>query len=203
MKDITGIIPEQFTGKEITAEASIKIENEEAAQAFFKIVKDRLLNVSKWDKVAKGITATFHLIDSSGNEVNRKAEKGDYFKIDIPGPHREDGSGYDWVTVEDIKEAEADGMESLGFRVRPVRDPFNDKDETAHFYSEESTSNFIVTLKDNKISANIIDRNIKPNKEATGLFDKIRDFAVGTTAMGLFSKVQWQALADGLIKKED
>jgi hypothetical protein len=52
------------------------------------------------------------------------------------------------------------------------------------------------------VSAWIIDRNIKTNGKAENLSDKIRDLAVGIGAVSVFSKIQWNALAKGLLKKE-
>lgn len=102
--------------------------------------------MNNWHHLAGIISAKFQLVNASVDKVNRKAEKGDYFQIDIPGP----GS----MKVMD-------------------------------------TTGFV-----------IIDRNIKPNDDVGLLTDKIRDIAVGIGAIGLFSKVKWQGLAKGLVKKE-
>jgi len=103
--------------------------------------------------------------------------------------------------VEELKEVATGDKQSIGFRVRPSQNPFGTKNETAHFYSNEATSNFIVMREKLRISAWIIDRNIKPNDHSESLTDKIRDTAVGMGAIGLFSKVQWQNLANGLVNK--
>ena len=201
-KDFTGIVPTQHTGEEIEAEASVELDNENEAKLFYLIAKERLLNVSNWHKLAGIISARFQLTDTSGKEINRQIEKGDYLKIDIPGPGSKEGDGYDWVCIEDLKEISEGDIQSIGFRVRPAKNPSGEKNETAHFYSSESTSNFIVTRERKKITALIIDRNIKPNVHAQSLTDKIRDTAVGMSAIGMFSKIQWQNLAKGIIKKD-
>lgn len=199
-KDILGIAPSQYTGKEIEAEATVEFLNENDAILFYEIVKGRLLHVNNWHQLAGLVSAKFQLIDADGEETERKVQKGDFFKIDIPGPGSSEGDGYDWVIIEELKELSIDGIQSIGFRVRPTNNPFGNKNETAHFYSDESTSSFMVTRERNKISAIIIDRNIKPNINAGSLTDKIRDTAVGMGAMGFFSKIQWQSLAEGLVK---
>ena len=61
-------------------------------------MKDRLQNVNQWKEYAGNISADFRLVDKAGREVQRQAKKGDYFKIDIPGPGSQSGDGYDWVT---------------------------------------------------------------------------------------------------------
>ena len=201
--DFTGIIPAQYTGNEIEALAEVELQNENDAKHFYQIAKERLLNVNNWHAVAGLVSATFQLVDAGGNVAGRKCHKGDYLRIDIPGPGSTEGDGYDWVSVEEVKEVTTENMQSIGFRVRPSQNPLGTKNETAHFYGEESTSNFIVTRENTKISAWIIDRNIKPNVEARSLTDKIRDTSVGISAIGFFSKIQWQNLANGLIKQEE
>lgn len=201
-KDFTGIVPTQHTGEEIEAEASVEFDEENEAEKFYLIAKERLLNVNNWHKLAGIISASFQLTDTSCKEIDRQVQKGDYLKIDIPGPGSKEGDGYDWACIEELKEVSETNIQSIGFRVRPAKNPSGEKNETAHFYSDESTSNFIVTREGKKITALIIDRNIKPNVHAQSLTDKIRDTAVGMSAIGMFSKIQWQNLAKGIIKKD-
>lgn len=150
---------------------------------------------------AGNISAEFQLVDKSGAEVQRTVQKGDYFKIDIPGPGTVSGDGYDWVQVEEVENTTTPEGERFGFRVRPTDNPKNDKPDVAHFYSEESTSSFLVERKGNKIIASVHDRNTKPNPDAGDTIDKIRDAVVGAAGVAAFSKVQWKNLTDGLLKK--
>lgn len=200
-KDHTGIIPVQYTGKEIEADASIELKDNKEAKIFYDIAKERLLNVNKWHKVAGIISAKFQVVNTNGTAVDRPVEKGDYLKIDIPGPGSSEGDGYDWVKVEELKEVSMDNIDSIGFRVRPGENPLGNKNETAHFYSDEGTSNFIVIREGRKVIAWIVDRNIKPNDDVKALMDKIRDTSVGIGAIGMFSKAQWQGLVKGLVKQ--
>jgi hypothetical protein len=201
--DYVGIVPEQTTGKEIEAKASLDLNDDQEAKAFYDLVKSRLLRVNDWHRVAGVISAVFQLVDKSGKDVDRPAEKGDLLKIDIPGPGSKEGDGFDWVCIEAMEESATGDVQSIGFRVRPAKNPFGEKNEPAHFYSDEATSSFIVTREQKKVSAWIIDRNIKPNDKPAALTDKIRDTAVGMSAIGSFSKIQWQGLADGLVAKKD
>lgn len=202
-RDYTRIVPPQFTGKEIEADATRELENETAARSFFEIAKKRLLDVNNWNKIAGAITAQFQVIDEKGKEVNREVKKGDYLRINIPGPGSKEGDGYDWVCVEEIKEINKEFVQSAGFRVRPNENPFGEKNETAHFYSNEASSSFIITREHAKIISWIIDRNLLPNTESTSIVDKVRDLAVGVSAIAGFSKIQWQGLADGLVKSKN
>lgn len=198
-KNHTGIIPEHEEGAVIDTVSSIELGSNEEAKAFFPTVKDRLLDVNRWHEIAGGLSATFQLVDGKGNEVARPVEKGDYFKIDIPGPGSSTGHGYDWVQVEDVRVVSGEDVESVGIRVRPASNPQGGKGDIAHFYSEQSTSSFTVTREHNKIIAGIYDRNTKPNTNAASLGDKVRDAVTGAGAVAVFSRLQWKSLAEGLL----
>lgn len=201
-QDHTGIVPAQYTGQEIEAEASVELKNENEATAFYNIAKERLLHVNNWHHIAGFISAGFQLVNAAGEEVDRHVQPGDHFRIDIPGPGSAAGDGYDWVCAEAVKEVAETNIQSIGIRVRPAPNPLGNKNETAHFYSTEGTSSFIVTRENLTVSAWIIDRNIKPNDDAASLIDKIRDSSVGIGAIGMFSKAQWLGLAKGLVKND-
>lgn len=198
-KDFIGIVPIQYTGEEIDAEYFVILQNEKEAIFFYEVVKERLLNVNNWHKIAGNFTAKFLLTDTNGENLNRNVQQGDYLKIDIPGPGSSEGDGFDWVFVEDVKEVDKGDMQAVGFRVRPSRNPLGKKNETAHFYSHEATSNFMVTREGAILRTQIIDRNIKHNANVESLTDKIRDIATGIIAIGIFSKMQWQSLVEGLV----
>lgn len=201
-KDKSPIVPEQQTGRAIDAASSIELPKEEDAKIFFGEAKERLLNVNEWKNIAGTLSATFQLVDAKGNTVDRKAQKGDYFKIDIPGPGSKSGEGYDWVQIEEIESASLPDGERYGFRVRPTDNPQNHKEDVAHFYSEESTSSFVIERRKNKVTASVHDRNTKPNTDADTAVDKIRDAVVGAAGVATFSKIQWQNLTDGLVHQE-
>ena len=201
-KDVLGMIPPQFKGQEIEIEATQDLETEEEAQHLYEIAMKKLLNVNDWNKIAGAVTARFQIVDKNGNEVQREIQKGDYLRIDIPGPGSKEGDGFDWVLVEELKKIHHPPVQSVGFRVRPTENPFGKKNETAHFYSKEATSSFIIIREKTKIIAWIIDRNLRPNTDQESLADKIRDVAVGMSAIAGFSKMQWQGLADGLIENQ-
>jgi len=198
-RDHIAIVPPQFKGQEIEAEATKELKDETDAKSLYNVARMKLLDVNNWKKIAGAITAQFQIIDESGKEVHREVKKGDYLRIDIPGPGSKEGDGYDWVLVEELNEINKESLQSVGFRVRPNENPFGEKNETAHFYSKEATSSFIITRENSKVISWIVDRNLLPNTESGSLADKVRDVAVGISAIAGFSKVQWQGLADGLI----
>ncbi len=63
-KDYTGIVPAQYTGKEIEADAFNELHDKDKAKIFYVVVKDRLLNVNNWHRLAGIITATFQVVDA-------------------------------------------------------------------------------------------------------------------------------------------
>ena len=196
-------IPEHNEGSAVNVEDSVTLQNEAEAKHFFQQVKDRLLHISAWHEYAGTLSADFKLTDQHGNEVERKPQKGDFFKINIPAPGLQTGEGYDWVRIEEIKE-QADGMdEYTSIRVRPTSSPVNEKPDVAHFYTEEATSNFIVKREGTKVTAGVYGRNEKPNvKKAESLLDKVRNAVVGTGGVTAFSRLQWKALVSGLLQKK-
>jgi hypothetical protein len=199
-KDLLGIIPEQFKGQALEVEASQVSDTETAAQSLYELAKKKLFSVNDWHEIVAGLTARFQIVDQDGNEVSRKVNKGDYLRINIPGPGNKEGDGYDWVVVEDLKEINKEDFQSAGFRVRPTENPFGKKNETAHFYSNETTSSFIIIRENVTVVSWIVDRNMKPNTESESVVDKVRDVMVGVSGIAGFSKVQWQGLADGLLE---
>ncbi|WP_276370878.1 hypothetical protein [Chryseolinea sp. H1M3-3] len=199
-KKPSDIVPDQHTGKAIDAESTVDLPSEEDAKAFFKTVKSRLQNVNEWKSYAGNLSAVFQLVDPQGTEVQRDVQKGDYFKIDIPGPGTKSGEGYDWVQVEDVENDNTPNGDRFAFRVRPTDNPQSNENDVAHFYSDQSTSSFVVERNGNTITASIHDRNTKPNTSAERTSDKIRDAVVGAAGVASFSKIQWKKLTDGLLK---
>ncbi len=195
------IIPEHKEGTAVDVEDSVDCANEEEAKNFFQVVKERLLNVNAWHQFAGTLSADFKLTDDKGNAIDREPQKGDYFKISIPGPGIQTGEGFDWVQIEEINESADD---AIAVRVRPASSPVNEDKDVAHFYTDEATSNFIVKREGNKVIAAVHGRNEKPNvKQSDSLLDKARNALVGGGGVSGFSKLQWNALVSGLLKKEE
>jgi len=199
-QDHLEIVPTQFAGQEIEVEATKKLKDEADAKSLYNVAKKKLLDVNNWKKIAGALTAQFQIINEKGEEVTRDVRKGDYLRINIPGPGSKEGDGYDWVHVEELKETNMESLQSIGFRVRPNKNPFGEKNETSHFYSKEATSSFIICRENSQLISWIVDRNLLPNTESGSLVDKVRDVVVGVSAIAGLSKVQWQQLADGLIE---
>lgn len=199
-KNYTGLVPDNVDGKAITSKAEVKMDNETEARTLYAIARERMLYVHNWGKIAGSLSADFQLTNDKGNEADRLAQKGDHFRIDIPGPGSSAGEGYDWARVEDIKEVHEHNVDSIAILVRPANNPQTNNTNVAHFYSPESTSTFVVTREGTLVTAAIYDRNIEPNAATASLVDKARNALVGLTAKHGLSKLQWQALAEAFIK---
>lgn len=195
------IVPGQHDGSETNTEASQTLPDATSARSFFEVVRQRLLNVNAWHDYAGAGTAGFQLTDEQGAAVQRTAQKGDHFQIDIPGPGPQTGEGYDWVRIEEIAEQHSDTEDSVAIRVRPATNPRNEKGDVAHFFTSEATSNFVVRRRGNTVTAAVYGRNEKPNTGAEALIDKARNTAVATGAISGFSKLQWKSLVTGLLQR--
>ena len=195
--DSKEIIPEQNDGIQSNTESEIELSGEVEAKSFFETVKKRLLKINEWHHFAGTGTADFQLTDEFGNSIDRLPQKGDHFKIDIPGPGSVTGEGNDWVKVEEITEKE----DCFGIRVRPATNPMNERNDVAHFFDEAATSTFIVKRIKNKVIAGVYGRNEKANTDTEKTVDKIRNAAIATGAISGFSKLQWKSLVNGLVKK--
>lgn len=197
------IVPEQTTGREIDATASVLLANDTVAREFFTTAVNRLQTVSEWARFAGDPSAEFTLTDSGGNIVDRPVQKGDFLKIRIPGPGNSEGDGYDWVTIEEIEIISSEDTNRYAFRVRPARNPGEQRGNVAHFYSEDSTSTFSVMREKNVVTAAIFDRNTKPNTESDTATRKVRDALVGAAGMVAFSRIQWQNLVEGILRRDE
>ena len=201
-KNYTGLIPEQKEGRKITAEANVTFKEAQEAEQLYKEARQRLLFIHNWGKIAGKLSADFQLTDDQGMEVDRLAQRGDHFRIDIMGPGSHAGEGYDWARVEDVKEVSRHHVNSVAIRVRPASNPQTPNPNVAHFFSEKSTSTFVITQEGNKVSASIYDCNIEANDETREPIDKLRNAVVGLGAKHGLSKLQWQALAEAFVKNE-
>jgi hypothetical protein len=196
-------VPAQKKGAESNVAHHIKLADVAEAKNLYEVAKSRLLHVSDWKQVSKGISAEFQLMDSSGQKVNRPAQEHDYFKIDIAAPGTKAGDGSDWVQIESIlhENNRREDYECISMRVRPSADPQNTNPDIAHFFDQDATSTFMVLRKGRQVSAEVHGRNESPNTGTKNIWDTIRNFFMGLGAMLGFSKPQWKGLVKGLLSR--
>ena len=202
VKGKTTVIPTQQAGASKDIEHTEVALDENDAQKLFMIARNRLMNVNEWHHYAEGMSATFHLTDAAGNEVDRTVEKDDYFKISIPAPGPAESRGYDWVRIEAIEDvSDPNGpRECFAIRVRPAPDPTQRVENVSHFFKDEATSSFVVERDGSTVKAGVFGRNEVPNTETDNLVDKVRNAIVGATAIVGLANIQWKNLVKGIVK---
>jgi len=196
------IVPPHVSGVQTNTESFKEFETEQEAKDFYLIARERLLDINHWQDIAGKATASFQVTDRNGKAVTREVQKGDHLKIDIPGPGSASGEGYDWVKVEAVETNNTADSQWTAIRVRPATNPLNDNKDVAHFFSDETTSTFIVWQEGMKVTAAVYGRNEKPNTDTQASIDTIRNSAIAAGAISGFSKVQWKSLVNGLVAKE-
>jgi len=196
-------VPGQQKGAETNAEESVTASSQEEAKLIFMKAKERLLDIDHWHRWSGFGSATFHVCDSNGKRVDRSAHEGDLVCIDIPGPGTDAGDGKDWVKVEaiDSKSDQSRDTEIFSLRVRPTANPKSSTGETAHFYSSDATSTYIVRREGRTVYVEEHGRNETPNTEVDKVMDKARNVAVALGGMAGMSKMQWKALVKGILEK--
>lgn len=199
-KNYTGIVPVHVTGTVIDTESFMEAKSIHAALKIYEIVKLRLIDINNWQNLTGEPMAAFQLTDSQGTDETGFVKKGQFIKIDIPGPGTESGMGHDWVRVEEIEEFVSQDVQSIGMRVRPSVNPAGTDDEIAHFYAKETTSSFVVTRENLKITAGVYDRNTMINKSSENPLDQLRNTVAGLSAKILLSRFQWKTLCEGLLE---
>ncbi|RYD97126.1 MAG: hypothetical protein EOP54_11825 [Sphingobacteriales bacterium] len=191
-------IPQQFEGKSFDYNKFVALASKEQAALFYERVKDHLLDINRWDKVAELPSATFTIKDAKGHTIDRLVQEGDHVQIDIPGPGLPSSKGYDWVEVVAIKETQSNEGVSIILTLRPAPDPTQDLTDTAHFFKQIASSSILLEQKDKNIYLHYAGRNEVINTDNASLLDNLRNFMVGIGAKLGVSFPQWKALIDGL-----
>ncbi|MDO3628599.1 hypothetical protein [Mucilaginibacter sp. BT774] len=205
MKTALQQLPPQETGGHTDFVHEQKYDTLETAHRAFLAAAGRLLSVNNWHVYAGAGSAIFTLCNNEGQEVDRMAEEGLFFSIDLPAPGPDAGKGLEWVMVERIASEGGDSRaeEYVLMTVRPVPDPRRADPEVAHFYKDVSTSTFIVRRDGLLVSAGAYGRNETPNNEGVDLHDKIRNTAIALMARVGLSGPQWKKLVTGLIQYQE
>jgi len=200
-KQIPGV-PAQTRGGYHDTESCKCFENAVSTIEEFKLLKQRFLNVNRWQEYAGKGSAAFRLYDMEGSPVNRIPVQGDYIRIDIPGPGNVEAKGFDWVQIKKIsndflKETE---KENLLIECSPSIDPTQpDPVHIAHFYNKNATSSFMISRSASCIYACIYGRNEQPNFKNAGVPDKLRNGLIAIGGITGISKIEWKALTEGLL----
>lgn len=199
-KQVKGV-PQQQSGGFHDTESQKMVEPAVLLQKF-EMLKERFFCVRNWKSYCGEGFADFKLYDAEGIETQRIQQKGDFMRIDIPGPGEIESKGYDWVEVTDICFTEDNNSESIIITCTPSRDPNNKKNRhIAHFYSAKATSSFMISRTPTHLKAAVYGRNESPNFNAS-FTDMVRNLMVAAGGMMGVSKIQWKKLSDGFLDFE-
>ena len=198
------IIPENTKGKHTDVEHSFTAGNREEALDIFKRAAKRMLNINIWHQLGGFATADFFLTDTKGETIERLGASGDFIKIDIQGPGPSVGDGYDWVRIEALEDRSDPGgnEESIAMRLRSCKKPGQEGDDTAHFFTSDATSTFIIYRKQNEITSFYHGRNEVLNTDTAKTLDNLRNILMGGVALIGVSELQWSALIKSFLERE-
>ena len=200
-KQIPGV-PQQEKGSFHDTESFKEYANEQLAFSGFEILKERFLDINRWQEFGGKGGAKFKHFDQNGKPVNRIPQKGDLIRIDIPGPGNPETKGFDWVKIVTFSDQfiKNDELENILINCVPTSPPSKKENgHIAHFYSDQSASVFSISRSATYIQMSIYGRNETPNMK-TNLIGKIRNFVIAFGGMFGISKTQWKSFADGILK---
>lgn len=195
------LIPTQHTGVAKEVHQHVTAASEDDAAVIFNQAKDRLRSVNEWASISEGHSAKFLLCDHDGTALSRPAQQGDLVRIDVPAPHRQSNSGFDWVTLATVAEgADEGGNPWIVLTTRPTPDPTAPGADTAHFFDNGSTGTFLIRQHGVRVDGSHYGRNELPNTDGN-LADKARALLVTVGAYLGLSDKQWEGLVKGLLQK--
>jgi hypothetical protein len=133
---ISKLIPEQTKEKATDAKDRVSHSNTKEAGKIFLTAIIRMLDVNRWHEYSGLASAKFFITDERGNQCNRSAQKGDYLKIDIPGPDPRSGNAYDWVHIDALESniGSFAPSEFCDMMVRSAENPSAGNIKIAHFF---------------------------------------------------------------------
>lgn len=193
------LIPPAGEGKNINLQEEKMLADKSAAEQLFELASKRLLNPREWKDLTGVGTASFKVIGPDKQEADRGLQKGDFVRIDIPGPGGSSGDGYDWVRVDMIEISDRSEDRFAGIKLVPCDNPLNDEPDAAHFFDENSSSTMIVTLNEKTVTASYHGRNETVNNETESVVDNIRNTVIAAGALLGFSEIQWKKLIRGFL----
>ena len=169
-------------------------DDEVSATTDFAACRERLYDVNRWSDIPGIANAVFELFTEEGTPVRRNhVEKGDFIKIDLPGP-----LPLYWVKVIEVSE----DAQRAQFTVQPTYDPTHpdDKSVTDHFFQDQARSIFRVERNGREITAMEIGINEAiNNKKAEAGEKRLINTLVSEGGWAAFQKYQWKNLTDYIV----
>lgn len=196
-------IPDQVKGGFSDTVSQRQHQSVESASLHYQQVKNRFLAINSWELRAGKLMGEFSLCDEQGAMKATVPKVNDFIRIKVPGWHNRRGNSYDWVKIEKVEEETSEHQEMMYIRARPSHHPKDPEQLTAHFFTAESTSNFLIKRIENEVFAEVHGRNEIPNVPHLTFWEKLRNGIVGFFAIIGGSKVQWKSLTDGLLGSDE
>lgn len=205
MNEIERSIPAQQHGIKKEFSSARRFVTLADAQLCYATAVSRLLNINHWHELT-AMPSTFRIMSKNGKQQRRRVKLNDMVCIGIPGPENADGAGYDWVRVENLKFLTGRRREQCLLTLRPT--PMPGTEQTAHFFSSDATSSFLITRSGNVVTSDYYGRNELPNTDTSGIKETVRNIAVATGAIMGFSAAIWGPLTasflmDGTVLRAD
>ncbi len=200
--DVQDLPPVNKKGSENNAMSFLICQSETEAFERFKKLSQNLLKIDSWNvNAGKNPTEFFVYKDGKENQdLSLLVKENDLVKIKIPAPKNKLGNGFDWVIVHKIQSIESVDMKAFLLQMKPHSCPENSNGNTAHFYTEDASSTFILAKKNKTIQFSIHGRNEIPNTKNVGFLNSCRNLFVGGGGIFGGSKLQWQDFTEEFIK---
>jgi hypothetical protein len=185
---------------------TISKANIKNADALFYKAAWKLVNVNNWANLM-GIPGQDFRLYNGKKQLNRAAAVGDLIRIKLPLDPT--GRSY-WVKIESVVKNYKTSEKKLTIVVRPTVNPFKNRkgtDITDHFFTNDATNTFSVTLKNNKIEAKVAGRDEFANTTQVATWaDGAANYTISQMGWGIeirdrdigFQPLVWSKLNDAL-----
>lgn len=144
----------------------------------------KLIDVNNWPQLLGIPGQDFDLYSGKKRILHRTAAKGDLIRILLP---LDPTNRSYWVKIESIKINKQKAQKKVSVVVRPTANPFKNRAGTAitdHFFTDEATNTFSVSLQGSRIQAQV-----------SGLDEIANTYQVATQADGIanytISQMSW------------
>lgn len=185
---------------------SVANKSRKKADELFYRAAWKLSNVNGWADLMNIPGQDFQLFKGK-KSLDRTAEEGDLIRILLPmDPTRR---SY-WVKIESIKKLYKKDSKTLTIVVRPTVNPFKNRKGTSitdHFFTNQATNTFSVTLTKNKLESRVSGRDEFANTyQAATRVDAAANYTIAQMGWGVeirdrqygFQPLVWSKLNENL-----
>ena len=180
------------------ASASRICETEAEAEELFERLEAKLFRIEQWDHESE--ISSFLLFGADGQAQPEKvAAVGDFIRITLPGSGK-----HDWVKIIKIHKSANETILTIQPSPDPTDKTTDSPNSTSHFFNSDSTNNFCLQRKGEKLNFYVIGLNEKTNTDETSsVIETVRNFA--TSNVGSYfgiQKTQWETFCRNFLELE-